>query len=193
MKRHIKRDGSSPLSVLLLYFAEIVTLLVMKTEVLPRPPWENWRIFAPPWPDCGQNACVPCDCVRDILTDYWATTNQLYSSAMKQDRILHILRFVLFTDNNNEPDMMDENSDGLWKMRNLFEVLAKIFSKFYSPSEHLDVDEVIVFLKGRVIFRQYVTRNTNVLASVLTTHVTRLDTHTIWQFILSLMGWGNFI
>ena len=54
-------------------------------------------------------------CIRDKLTDYWATTNQFYtlfySSAMKQDRILHILRFVHFADNNNQPDMTDENSD----------------------------------------------------------------------------------
>jgi hypothetical protein len=63
---------------------------------------------------------------------------------MKQDRILHILRFVQFTDNNNEPDMTDENSDGSWKKRKLFEILNTIFSKFYSPSEHLAVDEVIV-------------------------------------------------
>ena len=37
----------------------------------------------------------------------------------------------------------------------MFEILNKIFSKFYSPSEHLVVDEIILF-KGRVIFRQYI-------------------------------------
>jgi len=31
-----------------------------------------------------------------------------------------------------------------------------MFSKFYSPSEHLAVEEVIVLFKGRVIFRQYI-------------------------------------
>ena len=41
-------------------------------------------------------------------------------------------------------------------MRNLFEILNKAFSKFYSPSEHLAVDEVIFLLKGRVIFPQYI-------------------------------------
>jgi len=46
----------------------------------------------------------------------------------------------------------DENSDRLWKMRNLFEILNEKFSKFYSPSEHLTVGEVIVKFKGRVIF-----------------------------------------
>lgn len=50
---------------------------------------------------------------------------------------------------------MDENSDRLQKMRNVFEILNKTFSKLYSPSEHLAVDKVIVLLRGRVIFRQY--------------------------------------
>jgi len=37
-----------------------------------------------------------------------------------------------------------------------FQILNKKFSKFYSPSEHLAVDEVIVKFKGRVIFQQYI-------------------------------------
>ena len=48
--------------------------------------------------------------------------------------------------------MMDENSDRLRKMRSLSEILNKTFSKFYSPSENLAVDEVIVLFKGRAIF-----------------------------------------
>jgi len=35
-------------------------------------------------------------------------------------------------------------------------------------------------------------RNANVLASIFTNHVTRLDTRTIWQFILSLTGVRKF-
>ena len=54
--------------------------------------------------------------------------------------------------------MTDEKSDRLWKMQNLFEILKENFSKFYSPSEHLAVDEVIVLYKGRVIFRQYISK-----------------------------------
>ena len=75
---------------------------------------------------------------------------------MTRDRYFHILRFLHFTDNKNEPDMTDENSDPLWEMRNLFEILNEKFSKFCSPSEHLAVDEVIVLYKGKVIFRQYI-------------------------------------
>jgi hypothetical protein len=74
---------------------------------------------------------------------------------MKQDRYLHILRFLHFTDYNNEPDMSDENSDRLWKMLNMFQILNETFLKFCSISEHLAVDEVIILFKGRVIFRRY--------------------------------------
>jgi hypothetical protein len=52
----------------------------------------------------------------------------------------------------------EENSDREWKLRNMFEIPNKAFSKFYSPSEHLAVDEVIVLLKGRVISPQYIHR-----------------------------------
>jgi hypothetical protein len=41
-------------------------------------------------------------------------------------------------------------------MRNLFEILNKTFSKFYSSSEYLAEDEAIILLKRRIIFRKYV-------------------------------------
>ena len=99
-------------------------------------------------------------CIRDKLTDYWSRADNFhtnfYGNDMKRGRFFHILRFLHFTDNKNEPQLTDENSDGLWKMRNLFDILNENFSKYYSPSEHLAVDEVIVKFKGHVIFRQYI-------------------------------------
>ena len=99
-------------------------------------------------------------CIRDKMTDYWSMAENFhtsfYTNAMNRDRFLHILRFLHFTDNDNEPDMTDANSDRLWKMRNLFDILKEKFSKFYSPSEHLAVDEVIAKFKEHVIFRQYI-------------------------------------
>jgi len=77
---------------------------------------------------------------------------------MKRDRFFHILRYLHFTDNKNEPDMMDENSDLLWKIRNLFKILNEKFSILYNPSEHLAVDEFTVKYEGRVIFRQYISK-----------------------------------
>ena len=94
------------------------------------------------------------------MTDYWSRTENFdtafYGNSMPRDRYLYIHRFLHFTDNKKVPDMNDENSDLLWKIRNLFDILNDKISKFYSPSEHLAVDEVIVNFKGRVIFRQYI-------------------------------------
>jgi len=42
------------------------------------------------------------------------------------------------------------------KLRTIFDKLNKAYAKFYNPSEHLAVDEVIVKFKGRVIFRKYI-------------------------------------
>ena len=95
--------------------------------------------------------------VRDKLTDYRATVDQLYTpfygTMMKRDRYLHILRCLHFTENRNEPDRTDENFDRPWKIRDLSEILNATFSKFYNPSENLVIDEVIVSFKGRVIFK----------------------------------------
>jgi hypothetical protein len=79
-----------------------------------------------------------------------------YGTMMKRRRYLHILRYLHFTDNRNEPDRTNETSDRLRKIRDLFEILNRTFSKFYySPSENLAV-EVIVSFKGRVVFKQYI-------------------------------------
>jgi len=91
---------------------------------------------------------------RDKLTDYWATVDQLYTpfygTVMKQDQYLHILRYLHFTDNRNEPDRTDENFDRLWKIQDLSEILNAKFSKFYNPSENLAVDEVIVSFNASI-------------------------------------------
>ena len=104
--------------------------------------------------------------VRDKLTDYWSTLDQLYTpfygTMMKQDRYLHILRYLHFTDNRNEPDRKDEKFDGLWKIGDLFEVLNATFSKFYNPSDNLAIDKVIVYLQGKGDFQTLHTKRTQV-------------------------------
>jgi len=90
-------------------------------------------------------------------TDYWSRAYSFhipfYVNPMKQDRFFHILRFLYFTDNKNGPDMTHDNSDRLWKMRNLYDIRNEKFSKFYNPFEHLAIDEVIVKYKRRAIFQ----------------------------------------
>ena len=161
-------DGSSPLSVFLLYFAEIITLLVVETNRYYQDYIDGLDDGPSPEPDVTEAEMFVFlaltiqmgHVVRDKLSDYWSTLDQVYTpfygAMMKRDRYLHILRYLHFTDNRNEPDRTDENFDRLWKIRDLSEILNSTFSKFYNPSENLAVDEVIVSFKGRVIFKQYI-------------------------------------
>jgi len=97
--------------------------------------------------------------LNNTLHDYWSRLGQLhnpfYGETMTQDRFLHILCFLHFADNSQRPDN-GEGYDRLWKLRTVFEKLNEAYVKFYSLSEHLAVDEVVVKFKGRVIFRQYI-------------------------------------
>ena len=96
--------------------------------------------------------------VQDRLEDYWTKMEQLgtpfYGQTMARARYCHILRFLHFTGNNRNG--VDRTDDRLWKIQDLFEIIRTNFSKFYNPSEHLAVDEVIVKFKGRVLFKQYI-------------------------------------
>jgi hypothetical protein len=157
-------DGSSPLSIFLLYFVEIITLLVVETNRYYQDYIDRLVDGPCPEPDITEAEMFVSLAmtiqmghgVRDKMTDYWSTLDQVYKpfygTMMNRDRYLHILRYLHFTDNNNEPDRTDK----LWKIRDLFEILNDIFSKFYNPSENLAIDEIIVPFKGRVIFKQYI-------------------------------------
>jgi hypothetical protein len=54
----------------------------------------------------------------------------------------------------SESDKTDKNYDRLWKMRTIFDELSDAYAKYYSPTEHLAVNEVTVLFKGIVIFKQ---------------------------------------
>ena len=73
-------------------------------------------------------------CIQDKLTNYWSRAynyhSTFYGNTMKRDRFFHIFCFLHFTDNKNKLDVTDKNSDRLWKMRHLFEILNEKFSKF---------------------------------------------------------------
>jgi hypothetical protein len=162
-------DGSSPLSVFLLYFTEIIPLLVVESNRYYHNYIDSLKDGPSPLPDMTETEMFVFlaltiqmgHCLREKLTDYWSRNEQLYtpfySNMMSRDRYLHILRFLHFTDNRNAGDWNDK-FDRLWKLRNLFEILNAAFSKFYKPSEHLAIDDVIVRFKGRVVFKQYIPR-----------------------------------
>ena len=97
-------DGSSPLSVFLLYFAEIITLLLVETNRYYDDNIDRLDVGPSPEPDVTEAEMFAFLAltiqmghgVRDKLTDYWATMDQLYTpvygTMMKWERFLHILR-----------------------------------------------------------------------------------------------------
>ena len=155
--KHITRD-SSPLRVLLLFFAEIITLLVVETNRYYQNYFDSITdVKSSPKPDITEAEmfmfrALTLQMGHSPLGRLEQLHIPFYRKIMKWDRYLHILRFLHFTDKKG----MDRTDDRLWKIRGLFETLKANFSKFYNPSEHLAVDEVIVKFKGRVIFKQYI-------------------------------------
>ena len=161
-------ESSTPLSVFLLYFAEIISLLVVETNRYYHQYLDTLDQGPSPVPDITEAEMFVFLAVtlqmghslRVRLADYWSTAENyytpFYSSTMKRDRYWHILRFLHFTDNRNDTHNTDKNFGRMWKMRNVFEIINRTFSKFYNPTEHLAVDEVVVLFQGRVVFKHCV-------------------------------------
>jgi len=152
---------STPLSVLMLFFREIITLLVVETNRYYHDCFDSTDGQHHPQRDVTEAEMFVFlaltlqmgHTIQGKLEDYWTKLKQLccafYRQTMAHSRFYHILRFLHFADNNRTVD----SHDRLWKIRDLFEILR---TKFYNPSEHLVVDEVTVKFKGRVIFKQYI-------------------------------------
>jgi hypothetical protein len=69
---------------------------------------------------------------------------------------------------------------------------TKTFSKFYSHSEHLAVDQVTVLFTGRVIFRQYIPKEHKCVGIKIYKTYDDAGYSVRYEFILSLM-WGEEI
>ena len=165
---HITRE-STPLSVLLLFFAEIITLLVVETNRYYHKYLDNNDEGLPPQRDVTEGEMFVFlaltlqmgHTIQDRLEDYWTKLKQLccpfYGQTMVRARYYHILRFLHFMDNDrNGVDRTDDSDDRLWKVRDVFEILRTNFSKYYNPSEHLAIDEVTVKFKGRAVLKPYI-------------------------------------
>ena len=154
---------STPLSVLLLFFMEIITLLVVKTNCYYHQILENSDDGHSPEREVTEAEMFAFlaltlqmgHTVQGRLEDYWTKMEQLhtpfYGQMMARARYYHVLRFLHFTDNNMNG--VDRTDDRLRKIRDLFEIIRTNFSKFYNLSEYLAVDEAIVKFKGRIVFK----------------------------------------
>jgi len=180
---HINTD-SSPLSVLMFFLTEIFHLRVEQTNVyyqqhLDRQAGPSHRLPDIMLPDMMTFVALALQMghkLKETLHDYWSRLRQLhnpfYGQTMTRDRFVLILHFLHYAGNSQRPEEGEEY-DRLWKLRTVFDKLNEAYAKFYNPSAHLAVDEVIVKSKGRVIFRQYIPKKRkNVSASKFTNPVT---------------------
>jgi len=148
-----------------LFFAEIVTLLVVEMNRYYHQFLDSFEDGPSPQHYVTEEVMFSFlaltlqmgHTVQDRLEDYWKKMEQLripFYGQTAHARYCHILCFLHLTDNNRNG--VDRTDDRLWKIRDLFEIIRTNFSKFYNPSEHLAVDEVIVKFKGRVLFKLYI-------------------------------------
>jgi hypothetical protein len=73
-------------------------------------------------------------------------------SSFVTDELLQILRFIQCSNGDNDLHINDSNCDKQWKLRHIFDFLSGAYSK-YSPPEYLALDDVIILLKGMIIFK----------------------------------------
>jgi len=63
-----------------------------------------------------------------------------------------------FENNQNPPHTAHPDYESMWKSRRIFSYLNNIHSMPNHPTENLVLDEVIVKLKGKVVFWQYTSK-----------------------------------
>ena len=74
----------------------------------------------------------------------------MFSSVMSHGRFQSIMRFLHFDDEPQQPD------DSLAKVRFLTNQLNNTMPEIYTPHKELSLDESMMLLKDRLVFRQYI-------------------------------------
>jgi len=133
---HITKE-STPLNFLLLFFGEIMTLLVVETIRYYDQFLQNSDDGTSPQREVTEAEMFAFltltlqmgHTIQGRLRDYWTKMEQLccpfYGQKMTRARYYHILRFLHFTDNNKNG--VDRKYDRLWKLRDLFEIIRTNF------------------------------------------------------------------
>ena len=94
------------------------------------------------------------------MKSYWSVDeglgNSLIQKAMTRARFLEIFQKIHFADNHKElPPKESEEYDRAWKLRPLFDHLAKHFQDMLQPEAHQSIDENMCKFKRKSIMRQY--------------------------------------
>jgi len=160
--RCTRNSESTPLGVLLLFIAEIITLPVVETNHCCHQFVENSDDG--PSPECEVTKAEMFaflaltlqmgHTVQGRLEDYWTKMEQLRTPFCGQPMAcaFYISRTIIGM------ELTEQMTDcGKYET---FEIVRTNFSKFYNPSKHLAVDEIIVKFKGRLVFKQYIPKKT---------------------------------
>ena len=90
--------------------------------------------------------------------DYWSTEPMMCHSwfrlVMSRNRFREILRYIHLVDNTTAPQRTAQ-SDKLWKVRPLLNVLSRNAPKLYSLHRQISIDESMIGTKSRLSFLQY--------------------------------------
>ena len=93
------------------------------------------------------------------LNMYWSTDliykTDIFGSGMARDGFLLLLKFLHFSDNDLF-DAKDPNTDRLFKIRLLVNLIRDRCANVYSPGRDLCVDESLVLFKNRLAIKQFI-------------------------------------
>ena len=94
------------------------------------------------------------------VRDYWSTNEILatpwFPSIMSRDRFFKILRYLHLVDSSKQKKRGEEGYDILFKVRPLIDHLGAVLQKYYQPSCHLSIDEMMIGTRCRISFLQYI-------------------------------------
>ena len=93
------------------------------------------------------------------VADFWTTrpsqTTPYYSSVMSVNLFLLIHRFLHLNDTGAELEKDNENYDPWVKVRVFLDAVNGASKRYYSPSQHVSIDESMIGMKNRCAYIQY--------------------------------------
>lgn len=82
---------------------------------------------------------------------------------MSRENFLRILRYLHITDTSNAKKKGEVEYDALLKIRPLVDHFTAVFPKYYRPNQCISIDEMMIGMRCRVAFLQYIPKKTHAL------------------------------
>lgn len=150
-QRHLQLLKTIPLSIFMLFFFEIIRLLVEETDITCT--WKQWvKDSSTAWHDCSRNLCVFVNycahgaqsegCFGSLLVD---TSTALQYPLWECYQMWHILSCTQILVFLWQPKRPWQERRHLWPtVENENYIWQTQYAKYCSPTEHLAIDELPV-------------------------------------------------